>query len=69
VQLYNLKDDPAERNNLQAKHPEIVKDLAAQLATAIHNGRTTPGPKQSNEGWPDTFNARVLAEFPELKGK
>jgi arylsulfatase A-like enzyme len=66
VQLYNLKDDPAERNNLQAKHPEIVKDLVAKLAAAIKNGRTTPGPKQSNEGHPNTFHPRVLAEFPSL---
>jgi arylsulfatase A-like enzyme len=67
VQLYNLKDDPAERNNLQAKHPEIVKDLAAALAAAIRNGRTNLGPKQSNEGHPNTFHARVLEMFPELK--
>jgi arylsulfatase A-like enzyme len=66
VQLYNLKDDPAERNNLQAKHPEIVKDLVAELAQAIRNGRTNPGPKQSNEGHPNTFNKKVLARFPYL---
>ena len=69
VQLYNLETDPTEKTNLREKHPELVKDLAVLLATAIRNGRTNPGRKQSNEGWPDTFNARVLAEFPKLKGK
>ena len=67
VQLYNLKDDPAEKLNLEAQHPEIVKELVAELSKAIRNGRTNPGPKQANEGWPATFNARVLVEFPSLK--
>lgn len=30
-ELYNLKDDISETNNLAAKHPEQVKKLAAQL--------------------------------------
>ncbi|MEM7396576.1 MAG: hypothetical protein AAF492_29955, partial [Verrucomicrobiota bacterium] len=29
--LYNLKDDPSEQNDIAAKHPEIVKQLAARL--------------------------------------
>lgn len=38
--LYNLATDPAERNNLSAVHPEIFKDLKAQLETIIENGRS-----------------------------
>lgn len=30
-QLYHLKDDPAETNNLSAQHPALVKELAALL--------------------------------------
>ncbi len=30
VELYNLKDDIGEKNNLAAKHPEKLKELAAQ---------------------------------------
>ena len=32
VELFNLKDDPYEKTNLAAKHPEKVKELKATLA-------------------------------------
>src|SRR5688500_6631251 len=32
VELFNLKDDPAEKNNLAAAQPERVAKLRAQLA-------------------------------------
>ncbi len=66
VQLYNLDDDPAEKNNLAGQKRTLVNELVDQLVTAIKNGRTNPGPKQSNEGWPNTFHPRVLARFPQL---
>ena len=66
VQLYDLEADPAEQNNLQAKRPELVRDLVATLAKAIKNGRTTPGPIQSNEGHPDTFSQKLLTAHPTL---
>ncbi|MCP4451020.1 MAG: arylsulfatase [Planctomycetes bacterium] len=50
VQLYNLKDDPSEQNNLQAKHPEKVKALQALLTQYVSEGRSTPGAIQQNEG-------------------
>ena len=66
VQLYNLDDDPAEKNNLADQKRPVVNELVAELATAIASGRTNSGPKQSNEGWPNTFHPRVLARFPVL---
>jgi len=66
VQLYDLESDPAEQHNLQAKHPELVAELVDALARAIHNGRTTPGPKQTNEGHPDTFSEQLLNAHPAL---
>ncbi len=69
VQLFDLKTDLGEKNNLQDKHPDIVKELVNELATAINQGRTTPGPKQSNDGYPNTFHQRVLKEFPILAEK
>ena len=66
VQLYNLDTDPAEQTNLRDQKPGLVKELVTELATAIRNGRTNPGPKQSNEGYPNTFHGRVIAEFPAL---
>ncbi|MFP6872659.1 MAG: arylsulfatase [Verrucomicrobiales bacterium] len=66
VQLYNLGDDPAEQNNLSDQKPELVKELVGELAAAIRNGRTNTGPKQANEGLPNTFNKRLLTAFPLL---
>lgn len=39
-QLYNLKDDIAEKHNLAAERPEIVKDMAAMLAKIRSDGRS-----------------------------
>ena len=50
VQLYNLKNDPSEQNNLQAKHPEKVEELQALLTRYVNRGRSTPGTPQQNEG-------------------
>lgn len=48
VQLFNLADDIGERYNLQAKHPDRVKSLTETLKRYVENGRSTPGPVQSN---------------------
>lgn len=66
VQLYHLDRDHGETRNLESEHPEIVKELADALAELIHQGRTTPGPKQANHG-SIPFPAPVLERFPELK--
>ncbi len=50
IQLYDLGADPGETNNLQAEHPEVVKRLTALLEKYVRDGRSTPGPKQSNNG-------------------
>ncbi|MCF6313173.1 MAG: arylsulfatase [Verrucomicrobiales bacterium] len=69
VQLFDLEADLAEQHNLQAKHPDVVQELVKELATAINAGRTTSGPQQSNDGYPNTFSQRVLKEFPILAEK
>ncbi|MCD6376489.1 MAG: sulfatase-like hydrolase/transferase [Caldisericaceae bacterium] len=40
VQLYNLKDDPAERHDLWDKHPEIVKRLKKLLEKYQREGHS-----------------------------
>lgn len=65
-QLYHLGNDPKESKDISAEHPEIAKELAAELAKMIHNGRSTAGPKQQNDG-KIPFSKAILAEFPELK--
>lgn len=66
VQLYNLKTDPGERNNLAEKEPEKVKELAGVLAKAMRDGRTTSGPEQANDGKPRPFDKRVREMFPGM---
>ncbi|UCG49128.1 MAG: arylsulfatase [Phycisphaerales bacterium] len=41
-QLYNLKEDPAEQNNLFDKHPEIVRRLTDLLERYKKQGRSAP---------------------------
>jgi len=68
VQLYNLKDDPGETKNLEGMYPEVVDGLVQDLAKALHDGRTTPGEKQSNDGWPYQDKA-TKNEYPQLNEK
>ena len=49
IQLYNLKEDIGEKNNLEKQYPKIVKKLTAAMREYILNGRSTPGKKQKNE--------------------
>jgi len=39
-QLYNLRDDPAEMNNLYQQHPEIVKRLDTEMQSIEKSGRS-----------------------------
>ena len=49
VQLYDVSQDIAERMNVEAEHPDVVKRLTALLQKYIDNGRSTPGPKEKND--------------------
>jgi arylsulfatase A len=49
TQLFNLADDPQERNNLVAKHPEKVAALLTLLNRQVENGRCTPGESVDND--------------------
>lgn len=50
LQLYNLNTDPAEKNNVQDKFPEVVEALKTLLIKYIKDGRSTPGKIQRNDG-------------------
>ncbi len=65
IQLYDLEADPAEENNLQAEHPEMIQRLVSQLASEIKNGRSTEGKKQMNDG-AIPFKKDLLEMFPIL---
>ncbi len=49
VQLYDMKTDAAERNNLYLQHPSEVARLTALMEDYVKTGRSTPGPPQSND--------------------
>lgn len=54
-QLYNLADDPAEKNNLYSSDHKKYKELRKLLEKTIRNGRSTKGKKQINDNedkWP-----------------
>ena len=48
-QLYNLKDDPGETNNLYEEQLDMAHDLRDELMKLIENGRSNAGPKQPND--------------------
>jgi len=49
VQLYNLKADPAESENLAEQERERLKQMKDLLEKLIAEGRTTQGPIQEND--------------------
>lgn len=49
MQLYDLKSDPKESNNLVFSQPKKVKELRSLLIKYINEGRSTPGKPQSND--------------------
>ena len=48
-QLYHLKSDPGETNNLYATNTEKVAELKTLLTKHIIEGRSTPGIPQKND--------------------
>jgi arylsulfatase A-like enzyme len=48
-ELFNLREDPAQRHNRYAEKPQLVAELKALLAKYQHEGRSTPGAAQQND--------------------
>lgn len=49
VQLFNLKDDPGESKDVSAQNMNRVGKMLKRYEEIIANGRSTPGPKLSND--------------------
>lgn len=49
LQLYHLKEDPGETIDRSAANPEQVKKMLAAYQKVIDDGRSTEGPKLSND--------------------
>ena len=50
LQLYNLNEDPGEKQNLLNDYPEKVRYLTDLMDKYVKQGRSTPGVAQSNDG-------------------
>jgi len=49
VQLYNLKNDPAETTDVAVSNPDRMKRMLANYQKIIRDGRSTPGSPLSND--------------------
>ena len=50
MQLFDLSKDPSEQSNLISDYPELALSLKNEMISLIKNGRSTQGPKLSNDG-------------------
>ncbi len=48
-ELFNLREDLAQRHNHYAEKPKLVLELKTLLEKYIHEGRSTPGAPQQND--------------------
>ncbi len=49
LQLYNLREDPAEKTNVALDNPEQVQLLLSMLEADVQRGRSTPGESLTND--------------------
>ena len=64
-ELYNMRSDWSETTNVHDQHPDVVERLKTQATRIVHEGRSTPGVAQKNDGrqlWPQ------LTWIPEVAG-
>jgi arylsulfatase A-like enzyme len=67
AQLYDMRADIGEKQNVQAEHPEIVARLTRLLEQYVADGRSTPGAPQKNTGEVDIWRAGKAAHGPLKK--
>jgi arylsulfatase A len=49
VQLYDMTRDESEQRNVAVGHRDVVSELTSLLKKTVDDGRSTPGPIQSND--------------------
>ncbi len=64
IQLYDLERDRAESRNLAADHPAEVARLTALLERYVADGRSTPGPRQTNDAPIDLLKTKIASRQP-----
>lgn len=65
-ELYNLATDSREQRDVASEHPDLVRELTAELTGVVARGRSRPGRALGNDGaawWPQlTFVEPPLPE-------
>ena len=59
IQLYNLKNDPTEAQNVYANNMDVAQEMTNLMIHYIKNGRSTPGLPQSNDG-PEDWGSQLI---------
>jgi arylsulfatase A-like enzyme len=63
LQLYNIRQDPYEKNNVAAQHPELVEKMRARLAYHRQFARQEEKPERIPIGKPDTYGEEENAKY------
>jgi arylsulfatase A-like enzyme len=58
IQLYNLRADAGETKNIEGKNAQVVTNLLNVLEKFVADGRSTPGPRQTNDVAVDIWGER-----------
>lgn len=66
LELYDLKSDPAEKNNLSAAHPDIVKRIEAIMAEQHTPSPHYDAPEQSEKGTKKPGQKKKVKSVPEM---
>lgn len=69
-ELYNLKTDRMEENNVIKAHPELVEAMEKKMNDIICKGRSNPGKPQINDtGWWKQLTSITESQYEQLHGK
>ena len=58
IQLYNMQDDIGEKLNIEGNNSEVVTNLVKLLEKIVADGRSTAGPRLTNDVPVDIWSAR-----------
>ena len=67
IQLYNMQDNVAEKNNVHDQNPEVIAHLTKLLEKYVADGRSTPGAPQKNDAEVNIWKNQVKAKKPRRK--
>lgn len=71
-ELYDMKRDWRETTNVYDQHPDVVERLKTLATRIVHEGRSTPGVAQKNDGqplWPQLTWIPEAARLPKAGRK